>query len=140
MSMAQREITSGTATPQVVKVRPGSGTWPWILQRLSAYGLIIFLGIHMWFNHFARLDATDTITFELVNMRFKVYPFIYALNDSLLLATTIFHGFNGVRNVVYDLTVSEFLRRAATAVLVVLGAVLFVLGALALWALMDIAV
>ena len=136
--MAQREITTVTATPQIVKVRPRAGTWPWILQRLSAYGLLLFLGVHMWFNHFARLDATDSITFELVNMRFKTYPFLYALNDSLLLLTTIFHGFNGVRNVVYDLTTSTGIRRGATGLLVALGLVLFGLGAWALWALMGV--
>jgi succinate dehydrogenase hydrophobic anchor subunit len=133
--MTQREISS---TPPASRTRYGSGTWPWVLQRVSAVGLLLFLGIHMWFNHFARLNETDSITFEIVNMRFKTYPFLYALNDSLLLLTTIFHGFNGVRNVVYDLTTNRGLRQTINVLLIILGLVLFGLGAWALWALMGV--
>lgn len=138
--MAQREISSGIGRPQLVRLEPAAGTWLWILHRLTAWGLLLFLGVHMWFNHFALLDSAQAITFELVSRRFQLYPFLYAINDSLLLACTIFHGFNGVRNVVYDLTVSTGIRRFTTVTLVILGLVLFALGVVTLWAFLGVTV
>lgn len=135
--MAQREITSVTRTPQIVQVQPRTGTWSWILQRLTAYGLIVFLGVHMWFNHFARLDTSTPITFNIVNQRFSLYPVLYALNDTLLLVCSLFHGMNGLRNVLYDLTTSRGLRTFGTWVLALLAIGFSVYGSWVLWTLVN---
>lgn len=131
--MAQREITSVTGTAQPVRVAPRSGTWPWVFQRITAYGLIVFLGVHMYFNHFARLDATTPITFQLVNQRFSLYPFLYALNDSLLIVCSLFHGMNGVRNVLYDLTTNRALRIIGSVILAITAIGFSGYGAWVLW-------
>ena len=99
----QRVIETVTAEPQLVRMAPSRGTLPWILQRLTAWGLVIFLAVHMWFNHFADLRSGNILTFEIVSRRFELFPVLYAMNDIGLLTCTIFHGMNGVRNVVYDL-------------------------------------
>src|SRR6476620_6425731 len=119
--MAQREITSVTRTAQPVRVSLRTGTWAWVLQRITAYGLIVFLGVHMYFNHFARLNTAEPITFQLVNQRFSLYPFIYALNDTLLVICSLFHGMNGVRNVLYDMTTHRGLRIMGTVILVIIA-------------------
>jgi succinate dehydrogenase / fumarate reductase, membrane anchor subunit len=134
----QRVIESVTARPQPIRMTPGYGTIPWLLQRVTAYGLIVFLAVHMWFNHYADLRTGNPITFELVNRRFELFPVLYALNDIGLLACAVFHGMNGVRNVIYDITTNPTGRRIATIVLVVISLVALVDGSLTLLALMQL--
>ena len=133
----QRVIETVTAQPQQVRVTPNYGTIPWLLQRLTAYGLVVFLAVHMWFNHFADLRTGNRLTFEIVNRRFELLPALYAINDIGLLACTLFHGLNGVRNVVYDWSTNLALRRAVTVILLVVGAVALFDGSLTLLALMQ---
>lgn len=132
----QRIIESGLARPQQVRIAPAAGTIAWLLQRITAYGLIVFLGVHMWFNHYANLSTGNRLTFEIVNRRFELFPALYALNDIGLLTFTIFHGMNGVRNVAYDLFTNTTIRRAITLVLIIVGAVALWDGSLTLLALM----
>src|SRR5919199_2141552 len=100
----QRVIETVTAQPQQVRVTTNYGTIPWLLQRLTAYGLVVFLAVHMWFNHFADLRTGNRLTFEIVNRRFELLPALYAINDIGLLACTLFHGFYGGRKVVFYLS------------------------------------
>jgi succinate dehydrogenase / fumarate reductase membrane anchor subunit len=134
----QRVIETVTVQPQQVRVTPNQGTLPWLLQRFTSYGLVVFLAVHMWFNHFADLRTGNRLTFEIVNRRFEVFPVLYAINDIGLLAFALFHGLNGVRNVVYDLSTSLVLRRTVTLVLLIVGAVALFDGSLTLLALMQL--
>ena len=133
----QRVVETVTARPQQVRIAPARGTTAWVLQRITAWGLVVFLSVHMWFNHFADLRTGTPLTFEVVHRRFELFPVLYALNDIGLLTFTIFHGMNGVRNVIYDLFTNETLRRAATVVLVVISAVALFDGSRTLLALMQ---
>src|SRR5919199_1883121 len=133
----QQVIDTVTARPQQVRVAPSRGTVPWLLQRVTAYGLIVFLAVHMWFNHFADLRTGNRLTFEIVNRRFELLPALYAINDIGLLTFTLFHGLNGVRNVVYDWSTNPALRRAVTLILLIVGAVALFDGSLTLLALMQ---
>jgi|GEM_PF-1118675 len=137
MAIQERVIGSVTREPQRVRHAPQRGTIPWALQRISAYGLIVFLSVHMYFNHFADLSTGNRLTFELVNRRFELYPVIYAINDIGLLTLTIFHGLNGVRNVVYDWATSLGIRRSVTIILIVVGLVALFDGSRTLLALMQ---
>lgn len=138
MAMQDRVVGSVTARPQHVRTAPQRGTLPWILQRVTAYGLVLFLAVHMWFNHFADVSTGNRLTFELVNRRFELYPVIYAINDIGLLTFTIFHGLNGVRNVIYDWSTSQAVRRGATILLLVIGLVALFDGSLTLLAIMGL--
>ena len=139
VTTAPREgvIDNVTQTPQRVRNRPQRGTIAWALQRITAYGLVICLTVHMYFNHFAEIGSGNALTFELVNRRFELYPVLYAINDIALLTMTIFHGLNGVRNVIYDWATSLTIRRVATIVLVLVGLIALWDGSLTLLALMQ---
>ena len=134
----EQTISNVVVTPQRVRTKPERGSTAWALQRLSAYGLVVCLAVHMWFNHFANISTGNRLTFEIVNRRFELYPMIYAINDVALLTLALFHGLNGVRNVIYDWSTSSVLRRASTIVLVIVGAVFLWDGALTLLALMEL--
>lgn len=134
----EQVVGNVTRTPQRVRNRPQRGTIAWALQRVSAYGLVLFLTTHMIFNHFANMRTGNIITFELVNRRFELFPVLYAINDIGLLTLAIFHGLNGVRNVIYDWVTSITLRRVATFVIVVVGLIALWDGSLTLLALMQL--
>jgi succinate dehydrogenase hydrophobic anchor subunit len=131
--MVQREISTVTSRAQTVQVTRNSGTVLWILQRLTSYGLILFLGVHLYFTYFAHLDSAAPLTFELFQRPFTAYTFIYALNEALLLVCALFHGLNGVRNIIYDWTTHAGLRRTVSIVLVLLGLGFTILGGMILW-------
>lgn len=135
--MVQREISSVTSRAQQVKVAPGRGTWLWILQRLTSWGLLLFLGIHLYMTYFARLDAPNPLTFEFFNQRFSMYPFFFALNETLLLVCALFHGLNGLRTIIYDWTTHQGLRRTSNILLLVTGVGFAIYGIWTLWALAN---
>lgn len=134
----EQVVGNVTRTPQRVRNRPQRGTTAWALQRLSAYGLIVFLTVHMAFNHFINIRSGNIITFELVNRRFELYPVLYAVNDIGLLTMAIFHGLNGVRNVIYDWVTNITIRRIASALLIIVGLIALWDGSLTLLALMQL--
>lgn len=74
------------------------GMWAWIMQRLSAVILIVLVATHFGIMHF--VDPTVEITFMDSQMRLK--GFLYFLVDSGLLVLGLYHGLNGVRNVLLD--------------------------------------
>ncbi len=131
----ERVVGSATAQPQPVRVAPGTGTYSWLLQRVTAYGLIVFLTVHMIFNHYLDLRTGSKLTFELVNRRFYAYPVIYAVNDIGLLTCALFHGLNGVRNVIYDLVTNPVARRVLTVLVILVGLYFLYDGSLTLLAL-----
>jgi len=131
--MVQREISTVTSRAQTIQVARNSGTLLWILQRLTSYGLILFLGVHLYFTYFARLSATTPLTFEIFNRPFNAYTFIYALNEALLLVCALFHGLNGLRNIIYDWTTNAGLRRAVSVILVLVGLGFAIYGGMILW-------
>lgn len=119
--MVQREISTVTHRAHTVDVVPNTGTVLWIAQRLTSYGLILFLGVHLYFTYFARLDTKSPLTFELFKRPFDVYPFIYAVNEALLLVSALFHGLNGLRNIIFDWTINPNVRRVISIILLVVG-------------------
>src|ERR687885_205715 len=134
----QRVLETVTVQPQQVRVTPNQGTLPWLLQRFTSYGLVVFLAVHMWFNHFADFVMVNPFWLETINRRFEIFPVLYAINDIGLLAFALFHGLNGVRNVVYDLSTNLVLRRTVTLVLLIVGAIALFDGSLTLLALMQL--
>lgn len=101
-----------------------TGLWTWFIQRITAALLIIFILAHFWVTHFA--VPGEEITFRGVTARLQS-PFFLVL-DSLLLATAIYHGLNGVRNVIYDFNMNPAIKKTVAWVLLVIGIVTFVYG------------
>jgi succinate dehydrogenase hydrophobic membrane anchor protein len=104
------------------------GVWAWILQRVTAALLLFLLGTHIFVLHY--IPANMNIDFAGVAFRFK--SMMYLVIDSGLLAASLFHGLNGVRNIVFDYVVSDRKRNFVTLLLVVTGLGFFIWGAYAL--------
>jgi succinate dehydrogenase / fumarate reductase cytochrome b subunit len=114
---------------EIEKAPAGTGVWAWLLQRITAVLIGVFIIAHIWALHFAS-RGPDPITFESVRLRLS-NPWFQAL-DILLLATAIYHSLNGARAVLLDLGVGIKSRRRMDSILVALGMIAFAYGVVAL--------
>lgn len=102
--------------------------WAWIMQRISAVILIVLVGFHFSIMHF--VDPTLELDFALTTFRFK--SLLYFIVDGSLLLFGIFHGLNGIRNIMLDYWPKA--GRAITWSLGLLGLLFVGYGSLALFA------
>ena len=105
-----------------------SGVWAWIWQRLTAVLLAVFLGTHIFVLHY--VPANMTITFAGVAVRFQ--SALYMVIDSALLALSLYHGLNGVRNVLFDFVIADSTRRFINILFWIVGVAFLLWGAYAL--------
>ena len=104
--------------------------WAWILQRITAKLLFVLLGAHLVVLHF--VPANLNINYLGVAARFQ--SVLYLIIDSGLLATGLYHGLNGVRNILFDYIVTDSTRRAINVVLTLVGLAFLLWGGYALTA------
>jgi succinate dehydrogenase / fumarate reductase membrane anchor subunit len=92
----------------------------WLLQRVTAVLLVLFLALHLWTSNF----STDWAAY------------FRALIDLALLAIALFHGLNGVRAVVLDFGLGLGGRRFLSASLTLVGIAAFLFGVFGFWPLL----
>lgn len=108
--------------------RKSSGSWSWLLQRVTAAVLILLLGWHVVVLHWVRPGGA--IAFGSVTIRLQTL--LYMVIDYGLLAFALYHGLNGVRNVLLDFTFGQRAQKAISMLLLLVGLTAFVYGAWAL--------
>ena len=101
-----------------------TGLWNWFMQRITGALLIVFIIAHFWVTHFA--IPGEQITFTGVQARLQTLFFVVL--DSALLAATIYHGLNGVRNVIFDFNPGPAAKTATSWIIFVIGLIVFVYG------------
>lgn len=106
-----------------------TGLWPWFIQRITGALLVVFILAHFWVTHFA--VPGEEITFIGVSGRLQT--FFFMVLDSALLATAIYHGLNGVRNVIFDFNPGPAAKVVISWAIFVVGLVTFVYGVNALF-------
>ncbi len=104
------------------------GVWAWIWQRITAVLLVFFLGAHLFVLHY--VPENLNINFLGAAARFK--SLLYLIIDGGLLAVGLFHGLNGVRNVLFDFVVADGKRRAFNILFWLVGLAFLLWGAYAL--------
>ena len=104
------------------------GVWAWILQRVTAVLLVVFLGTHLFVLHY--IPDNMNINFLGVAARFK--SVLYVIVDSGLLAVALYHALNGIRNVLFDFVVDDGARRAFSSLFWLVGLAFLIWGAYAL--------
>ena len=129
--MAQRATTEERL--QVPPARAVGGLWPWLLQRVTAVLLIVFLGAHWGTLHFVL--AGRSITFDRVSERLATPLFVFI--DTALLVLVIYHGLNGLSIIVGDFAIGPRAKRAVDWALIAIGLGTFVYGLNALWPFMT---
>jgi succinate dehydrogenase cytochrome b556 subunit len=93
----------------------------WYLQRITGAALLLLLIMHFWVEHFTAEVRTGGLTFETVQRRFFQNRWFIAI-DIAFLIIALYHGLNGVRNIIFDYgRVTPSYRKAVTMLLVVVG-------------------
>ena len=117
--------------------RSGSqGFWLWYLQRFSGLLLVFLVLLHGWFTHLAPIGDVregvhaEVVLFDIVKQRLAQGAFIFL--DFSLLAAVLYHGLNGIRNILLEWKPAAKRQFAVNVALWTLGVAAFVVGARAL--------
>jgi succinate dehydrogenase cytochrome b556 subunit len=93
----------------------------WYLQRITGLALLILLILHFWVEHFTASVREAGLTFENVQQRFFNNPWFVTV-DVLFLIVALYHGLNGVRNIIFDLgRLTPALKTGVTLILIFIG-------------------
>jgi len=110
--------------------------WTWHVAAGAV--ILVFLGLHMGIMH---LDVALGIfnpagghPIDWANVVARAKSVFFAATYILLLGAALFHGFYGLRNILFELGPSSASKKALNWLLVVAGLGLFVLGTWAAWA------
>ena len=106
--------------------------WSW--QLLTGLVIFLLLGLHMGIMHFNDVLALGAFNpagddpLDWGNVSHRARQGFFAVTYVLLLAAALFHGLNGLRNVLFELNPPPAARRLIVVVLVGIGAALLLLG------------
>jgi len=103
--------------------------WTWHL--LAGGIILVVLGIHMAIMHLSKMLGTGGETHEVVQwtlVRMRSIDFAFAFMYVVLLGAALYHGLYGLRTIILELTLPERAEKFVSAVIVLLGFALFILG------------
>lgn len=114
----------------------GLSFWPWFLQRATGLALIVLLTFHIVVNHIFNIAEVEDhilpglVVFADVADRFETAA--YWVIDVLLLSFVLYHGLNGIRNILIDYGVRGTGEKVVTGALLGVGVAAFTFGIIAL--------
>ncbi len=103
--------------------------WTWLLQRFSAFVLLIVLGLHIWFLHLAH--SGEVLHYNEIIKRLGT-P-IFLILDILLLIFGLYHAIYGAYSVFLDFGFGWKTRIVVLGVLIVVGIGSLGLGIYGFW-------
>jgi succinate dehydrogenase / fumarate reductase membrane anchor subunit len=110
--------------------------WTWHLG--AGLAILVLLGLHMTVMH---LDAVVRVfnpasghPIDWANVVARSRSVFFLVSYVALLAAALFHGFYGLRNILFELNPGAGIKKALNALLLAAGVVLFALGAWSAWA------
>ena len=104
----------------------------WIWHILAGAVILVLLGIHMFIMHletilgFLGLGYHETLSAETVFSRSR--EIFFMVTYIILLGVALYHGLYGLRNILFELSLSRTLEVTINWVLVLGGLFLFVYG------------
>ena len=109
---------------------------PWILFIVAAVVVFVFLGLHMMIVH---LDALlggiaspaggSALAWE--NVIHRSQSSFFTVTYIILLAAALYHGFYGLRTIIFEFGARKEAEGAWTTLLWIVGIVLFIVGTVA---------
>lgn len=105
----------------------------WFMQLVTGVLIALLAGIHIVWMHldailsFFGVDATEVTSWE--SMIRRANQGIWAGIYIALLAVVLYHGLNGLRNIILELTPSARTERIVTWTIVVFGIITFIWSA-----------
>ena len=107
-------------------------TYLWLLQLVTGVLIAVLLGIHMVLQHldavlgFFGISVAESTSWE--SMIDRSSQGIFVTLYIALLAVGLYHGINGLRNIILEVTPSAKTARIVTWVLIVFGIIFFIGG------------
>jgi succinate dehydrogenase hydrophobic anchor subunit len=109
--------------------------WTWHLGAGAV--ILVLLGLHMTVMHLDEVvrvfNPNDGEPIAWANVAARAKSVFFLVSYILLLGTALFHGFYGLRNIVFELNPGAGTKKAISGLLVTSGLILFVVGAWAAW-------
>ena len=109
---------------------------PWILFIVAAVVVFVFLGLHMMIVHLDTLlggiaspAGGSALAWENVIQRSQSN--FFTVTYIILLAAALYHGFYGLRTIIFEFGARKEAEGAWTTVLWIVGIVLFIVGTVA---------
>ena len=102
-------------------------TYLWILQLVTGVLIAVFLGIHLVLMHLDGILGTTEPT-SWASMIGRANQGIFVALYIALLAVGLYHGTNGLRNLLLEVTKSAKTTRIVNRVFIVLGILIFAWG------------
>ena len=105
--MANHETALSLAFKAKTQVWTTIGMWAWILHRLTGLGLALYIFIHIFLMSTSLLRGQQA--FDAMLSYLMGHPVFQAL-ETLVLGAALYHGFNGIRILLFDLGVGIGVR------------------------------
>lgn len=110
--------------------------WTWHLG--AGVVILVLLGLHMTVMHLDAVvrifnPATGEEPIAWANVAARAKSGFFLVSYILLLGTALFHGFYGLRNIVFELNPGAGVKKAVSGLLVTAGLILFVVGTWVAW-------
>jgi succinate dehydrogenase / fumarate reductase cytochrome b subunit len=83
------------------------GMWAWILHRLTGLGLVLYIFIHIVLMSTALWMGQQT--FDSMLSYLMGHP-VFQMLETLVVGAALYHGFNGIRILLFDLGVGIGVR------------------------------
>lgn len=112
--------------------------WTWHLAAGAV--ILVLLGLHMTIMHLDAILPLAVSTpdggapIDWANVAARGKSAFFMVTYILLLGAALFHGFYGLRNILFELNPGTGTKKAISGVLVLAGIVLFAVGTWAAWA------
>ena len=96
-----------------------TGMWAWILHRITGLGLVFYILLHTVLMGVSLLSGKEG--FDATLSVLMGDPFFEIL-DTLLLGAVLYHGFNGVRIMLFDLGIAVSVKGQKNLFWIFMGA------------------
>ena len=105
--MAKNEMALSLAYRAKTQVWTTIGMWAWILHRLTGLGLVLYIFIHIVLMSTSLLRGQQA--FDATLSYLMSHP-VFQVLETLVLGAALYHGFNGIRILLFDLGVGIGVR------------------------------
>jgi succinate dehydrogenase / fumarate reductase cytochrome b subunit len=105
--MAKNETTLSLAFKAKTQVWTTIGMWAWILHRLTGLGLVLYIFIHILLMSTSLLRGQQAFDAML---SYLMGHLVFKMLETLVLGAALYHGFNGIRILLFDLGVGIGVR------------------------------
>jgi len=95
-----------------------TGMWAWILHRITGLGLVFYILLHTILMGVSLLSGKEG--FDATLSVLMGHP-VFELLDIMLLAAVLYHGFNGIRILLFDIGIGISVKNQKSIFWVFMG-------------------